>query len=94
MYLPASSRVTSWRARESGIGSSNWRCQPRSATSPPGLWLLVPIKVRPDVGAFLAAKLGRLIAALRRTAGRHPATIAADPDPMASSYAIPSIEII
>src|SRR6266403_4295734 len=34
-YLPASSRVTSWRPRGNGIGSSNRRFQPRSATSAP-----------------------------------------------------------
>jgi hypothetical protein len=32
MYLPASSRVTSWRPRGSGIGSSKRRFQPRLAT--------------------------------------------------------------
>src|SRR5258707_4159279 len=31
MYLPASSRVTSWRPRGKGIDSSKRRCQPRSA---------------------------------------------------------------
>jgi hypothetical protein len=30
MQLPASSSVTSWRPRGSGIGSSNLRFQPRS----------------------------------------------------------------
>jgi hypothetical protein len=35
MNLPASSSVTSWRPRGSGIGSSNRRFRPRSATGPP-----------------------------------------------------------
>jgi hypothetical protein len=34
IYLPASSRVTSWRPRGSGIGSSNLRFQPRSLMTP------------------------------------------------------------
>ena len=35
IYLAASSRVTSWRPRGSGIGSSNLRVQPRSLMTPP-----------------------------------------------------------
>jgi hypothetical protein len=34
IYLPASSRVTSWRPRGSGIGSSNGRFQPRALMTP------------------------------------------------------------
>src|SRR5258708_29201257 len=34
MYLPASSRVTSWRPRGNGIGSSNRRCQRRLLMAP------------------------------------------------------------
>jgi hypothetical protein len=38
MYLPASSRVTIWRPRGNGIGSSKGRFQPRSATSARRVW--------------------------------------------------------
>jgi len=34
IYRAASSSVTSWRPRGSGIGSSNWRFQPRSLMTP------------------------------------------------------------
>ncbi len=57
MYLPASSSVTSHLPPGNGIGSSNDRFQLRLATRAPGLWPLVPIKVRPDIGAPLAACL-------------------------------------
>jgi hypothetical protein len=59
VHLPASSSVTNWRPRGSGMDSSNGRFQPRSATSAPRRF---PVRRHALASIEVAIFLGRPVA--------------------------------